>query len=292
MEWRPKAWLAALLSVLIAPLGLLYVQRWRLAVSYFVGSLAMQLIAMAVLFRDAEFTGNATLALAGFGINIVAAAHAFMIARAGAQSPERQWYSRWHGLIAGVFVLYLPFILIRAFLFEPFRTPSEAMYPTLPKGSVMLVKKLGYGDYRALGLPIWKSAPTVPVRRGELLLFRRVGDDDTVYVKRVIGLPGDHVECRGPQLFINGVAVPTTLGATANGYQYATELIDGVTATVAHLSGRFARDCDELVPQGHYYFLGDNRSNSRDSRYLGAVPRDRLVGRVVKGFSPEPAPAR
>lgn len=280
MEWKPKRWLAALLSIFNAPLGLMYVQRPGLALAYFLALVGLQAAAIGSLLMGvgAKLSATAIIVAVG-GANIAAAIHAFKIA--AVSPPSRRWYSRWYGLVA-IFLTYsCVVILFRSFLYEPFRFPSQSMYPTLPEGSFVFVQKFGYGSYGSLGVMVRRTNPTATVSRGELLLFRLPQDPDTIYLKRVIGLPGDHVECRGPQLIINGTPVPTTLTTADSEYQYATETFDGVSVTVAHLFKFPARDCDAVVPPDHYFMLGDNRSNSKDSRHIGMVPRTNLVGRAA-----------
>ncbi|HEY5757212.1 MAG TPA: signal peptidase I [Steroidobacter sp.] len=280
MEWRPKRWLATLLSLFVAPLGMLYLQCSRLALIYLLASLLFQLTAIGLAsFLDlpvtlAIFAGN-------WGVNIVAAIHAFRIAGAATPATTRFWYSQWYGVV-GIWVAFtVAVFLFRSFCYEPFRLPSESMYPTLTKGSFVMVRKWGYGDYSTLSVRFLRTEPTVAVARGELLLFRRPDDPDTVYLKRVIGLPGDRIQCSKEQIVVNGTPISATPLDPRGRYRFASETIDDVSFTVAHLDVAPALDCELTVPEGHYYMLGDNRENSRDSRHLGPIPRGNLVGRVA-----------
>ncbi|WP_129647424.1 signal peptidase I [Peristeroidobacter agariperforans] len=280
MEWRPKRWLATLLSLLFPPLGMLYVQRPRLALVYLLASLILQsatIVGVVLLGGSAK----AAVALAGVGVNVVAAIHAFRIAGAAALTTERHWYSRWYGLISTYAMYGLFALLFRSFLFEPFNLPSDSMYPTLTGGSFIIVKKWGYGDYQSLGVRLLDTEPRVPVSRGELLLFRLPNDPETVYLKRVVGLPGDRIQCLPERLIINGAAVPSGSANPRGAFVLANETLDSVTYTVARLPSRPASRCDLVVPEGHYFMLGDSRDNSRDSRYIGPVPSGNLVGRVA-----------
>lgn len=287
MEWQPKRWLAAVLSLLLAPVGLVYVQRPRWAAGYFVTAVAFQLGAVAsLLFGVASETAIGSLTLLWWALAIIAAVHAFRVASASAPVTTRAWYSRWYGLLALPLAWYSTVFLFRAFLYEPYRIPSEAMYPNVPKGALVSVSKWGYGDYSTLGLTVFRTSPSVTLKRGQLILFRLPGNEDTVYIKRVIGLPGDHVECRNRRLTINSVAVPSTPAGSDDRHQYVDEVLDGQTVRVAHLLNRHAEDCNDVVPPDHYFVLGDNRSNSKDSRHLGMVPRANLVGGAVATFKP------
>lgn len=190
-------------------------------------------------------------------------------------------WQRWYGIVAVVAIFLGGLIAFRSFLYEPFHIPSEAMYPTLPEGSLVFVKKLGYGDYGSMGVRLIKVPPTASVTRGELLLFRLAQDPKIVYVKRVIGLPGDRVHCAEERITVNGKPLEVAPDGTDDLYHYAKESIDNVTFTVAHLRSRPAQICDLVVPKDHYYMLGDNRENSKGSRHLGPVSREHLVGRVA-----------
>jgi signal peptidase I len=293
MEWRPKRWLAALLSLLVPFLGLLYLQRPRLALVYLLASWVAQAASFGLTVVAGVVAGAVGVA-AFYGVGVVAAIHSFRLAGAPAPTTERRWYSRWYGLIAAVLVNYGVLVAVRSFVFEPFRTPSDSMFPTLPSGSFVIVKKWGYGDYGSLGVRILRKEPTAEIKRGELILFRRSQSiDDVVYVKRVIGLPGDHVLCSRTGLVINGKAVPTTSEESRGHYQFKMETLDGISFSVAYLPSRPARDFELVVPEGHYFMLGDNRDNSRDSRHFGAIPSGNLVGRVeyaVRGSDYESVP--
>jgi signal peptidase I len=282
MEWRPKRWLATLLSLFVAPLGMLYLQRPRLALIYLLASLLLPFAAIGLFFLLSAPVELAA-GFANWGINIVAAIHAFRIAGAAEPIATRRWYSRWYGLMGPWVAFAAVVFLFRSFLYEPFRIPSEAMYPTLPKGSFVFVKKWGYGDYGSLGIGLFDAEPTAEVARGELLLFRLPVAPETVYLKRVIGLPGDRIQCSGEQIVVNGTPISATPLNSRGSHRFARETIDGVSFTVAHL-GFPAQHCELTVPEGHYFMLGDNRENSKDSRHLGPIPRGNLVGRVAATF--------
>jgi signal peptidase I len=185
------------------------------------------------------------------------------------------------------FPVILIVLLIRSFLFEPFRIPSDSMMPTLLDGDFIFVNKYAYG----LRLPVLNSkivsigAP----KRGDVIVFRLPSDPATNYIKRLVGLPGDHVVVRGRKLFVNGEAMAVDLdgiyqGHRHTGAQIGTEHLSGVDHQVLYIPERYTRDYDEVVPAGHYFFMGDNRDNSRDSRFpeVGFVPERNLVGKAVR----------
>lgn len=287
MEWKPKRWLAAVLSLPFAPLGLLYVQRPRWALVYFLATLALQVSTFLLLFLGVT-PGIVRLGLiAVWVVNIVAAVHAFRVASASELTSTRASYSRWHVLLAVWVAWYLGGLLFRAFLYEPYRFPSEAMYPNIREGALVMASKRGYGNYTTLGITFLRTSPSVTVKRGQLVLFRTPGNEKTVFLKRVIGLPGDHVECRPRRLVINSAPVPTTPAGSDDQYEYVDEILDGESVRIAHMLRPTARACDLVVPPGHYFVLGDNRSNSRDSRYFGTVPSENLIGGVAAVFQPD-----
>lgn len=222
----------------------------------------------------------------GWFLPIACAVHAYSIAKSTHSVAERKWYSRWYGLAVFPAVTLVLTLLIRAFIFEPFQIPSESMRPTLPEGSYIFVSKAGFGGYGSYGITLWRGEPTAQIDRGDIVAFRLVTDPRTTYVKRVIGLPGDRVEYVNRRLAINHQPVPIDLGDRDGDYQYAVEHLAETDVTIALMSKRPPSDFNGVVPPGHYFVLGDNRDNARDSRFIGFVPRDHLIGRVVKILLP------
>lgn len=181
-------------------------------------------------------------------------------------------------------VLAIVFV-VRAFLFEPFRIPSDSMMPGLLAGDFIFVSKYSYG----IRLPVIndKIAETHSPQRGDVVVFRLPANPSVNYIKRLIGLPGDHVVVTNDRLFINGQEMPLEMGGLYNehGYrdaQLATEDLGTVKHTVMFVPGYLPRDYDNVVPEGHYLFMGDNRDNSQDGRFsqVGFVPDENLVGRA------------
>jgi len=169
--------------------------------------------------------------------------------------------------------------------------PSGSMNPTLIEGDRILVNKAAYG-WR---IPFTTARLTQgdDPQRGDIVIFPSP-EDGTTLVKRVIGLPGDTIQMRDEQLLINGVGVssfavadtsadaelPRATGAQP--HRYLTENLPGKTHAIMLLPARRAdRSFGPLVvPAGHYLVLGDSRDNSKDSRYIGFVPRESIVGRA------------
>ncbi len=183
-------------------------------------------------------------------------------------------------------VLLLVFLL-RAFIAEPFRIPSGSMRPGLVEGDFILVNKFVYG----LKLPLTgtKLLKTGKPHRGDVLVFRSPEDTSIDYIKRVVGLPGDKVKVKDKVVYINGEAVNLEYIETS----YDTD-ISGIARKVKHYKEKlnsnkhsifvspYAQgDYEEtIVPQGHYFVMGDNRDMSRDSRIWGFVPEKLVLGKA------------
>ena len=181
------------------------------------------------------------------------------------------------------FLPVLLFVLvIRSFIFEPFRIPSGSMKPTLLVGDFIFVKKFSYG----LRLPVTetKIIDTGQPERGDVIVFRLPSDPRINYIKRVIGLPGDEVRLERQRLTINGEIVALeTNSETFEGAPVYVEDLDGrIHRTLIYNPGQSKRDGVYIVPDGQYFVMGDNRDNSTDSRFIGAIPEQFLVGEAVR----------
>lgn len=185
------------------------------------------------------------------------------------------------------FPVLLIVLILRSFIAEPFRIPSESMLPTLQVGDFILVNKYAYG----VRMPVTRTEVLQSGRpeRGEVAVFRYPRDPSMNYIKRIVGLPGDTIELNGHQLLINGRAVqlqpvgtydaPPSHGAPEGLVVYSERLGDD-EHTIILDPRRRSRNGEFTVPDGHYFALGDNRDYSNDSRHWGYVPEDHLVGRA------------
>lgn len=188
-------------------------------------------------------------------------------------------------------------IVVRTFLFEPFSIPSGSMIPTLLIGDYLFVSKYSYGYSRfsfPLSLPLFSGRVLGhDPERGDVVVFKLPSDNTTDYIKRVIGLPGDRIQLKGGLLYINDVPVkrepvaePTWDGGPAHAFhEYIETLPNGRRHTIIELSddGPYDNTGVYVVPEGHYFMMGDNRDSSRDSRFLdtvGYVPFENLIGRA------------
>jgi signal peptidase I len=204
--------------------------------------------------------------------------------------------------IAQIVVIALVIALIfRSLIFQPFHIPSGSMKSTLLKGDYLFVSKYAYG-YSNKSFPfgvkmfdgrIFNKVP----ERGDVIVFKMTRDGETDYIKRLIGLPGDKIQMRNGVLSINDKIVPKvfdsevlyTDGLTGDQFmvdQFTETLPNGVSHKTLDFTPHGRNDTTSIyrVPERHYFFMGDNRDNSQDSRVIGGgvgfVPEENLVGRA------------
>jgi signal peptidase I len=190
-------------------------------------------------------------------------------------------------------------LVVRTVAYEPFNIPSGSMVPTLLVGDYLFVSKFSYGYSRyslPLGLPLFSGRIFFhSPERGDVVVFKLPTDNSTDYIKRVIGLPGDHIQMKNGILNINGQPVPRRriddyLYQEGNGViiplaQYIETLPNGVQHRIIEMSdnGPLDNTQEYVVPPGDYFMMGDNRDNSQDSRVLSAVgyvPAENLIGKA------------
>ena len=179
------------------------------------------------------------------------------------------------------FPVLLIVLVIRSFVFEPFRIPSGSMMPTLLQGDFIFVKKFSYG----LRLPVTetKIIETGEPERGDVVVFRLPQNPSINYIKRVVGLPGDTIVYEDHRLIINGglIELERSPGATPAEPVYV-EHLDGREHEILITNSYSVKDGVYTVPEGHYFVMGDNRDNSKDSRFIEAIPESHLVGEAVR----------
>lgn len=180
------------------------------------------------------------------------------------------------------FPVLLFVLVIRSFVFEPFRIPSGSMMPTLLQGDFIFVKKYAYG----LRLPVTetKFIETGEPERGDVIVFRLPSDPSINYIKRVVGLPGDEIVYERHRLMINGelVAIDKAPEATPAEPKFIEQLGERRHDILIMNPAYSVMDGTYTVPEGHYFVMGDNRDNSRDSRWIGPIPETHLVGEAVR----------
>ena len=200
------------------------------------------------------------------------------------KSPARDW-------IESLAIALAVALVLRFFFIEAFKIPSGSMYPTLWVGDHIFVNKIKYG----IEIPFvnYRLATWAKPERGEVIVFRYPLDESEDYIKRVIGVPGDHIVVTGRQVIVNGTEIPCENGGA---YEYPD--INKVThhPTIYHCTlgdhhfdvlyeytpatGRFGKQ-EFDVPEGKYFCMGDNRDHSSDSRVWGYVPEDNVKGKAL-----------
>ncbi|MGQ0677206.1 MAG: signal peptidase I [Rhodospirillales bacterium] len=190
--------------------------------------------------------------------------------------------------------------LLAAFLWAPYANPSGAMMPALLAGDWFLVSKVSYPYRYALPAMFSRYFPPAPPERGDVAVFKLPRDNETDYVKRIVGLPGDRVQVKGGVLHINGEPVKRERiedlvlhdapGNAQRLFQYLETLPNGRRYRILEIGDDQALTDDTqvyAVPPKHLFAMGDNRDNSQDSRFLrdvGYVPMENLVGRATTVF--------
>jgi signal peptidase I len=196
-------------------------------------------------------------------------------------------------------------LVLRSFLLEPFQIPSGSMKPTLDIGDFILVNKFAYG----IRLPVvdTKVIEVGDPQRGDVMVFRYPSEPNINYIKRVVGLPGDRISyTTAKRLLVNGQPVAETFLGEEPGSLGSAALYREKLGEVEHQIRKELRrnlhvPGDEwVVPQGHYFMMGDNRDNSNDSRYwndkripqklLGMVPDRNIVGKAFAVWMSWPDP--
>ena len=188
-------------------------------------------------------------------------------------------------------------LIIRSFIAEPFNIPSGSMKPNLLVGDFIFVTKWSYG-YSRHSLPF--SLPLIPKKifskmpkRGDIAVFKTPEDNRTDYIKRVIGLPGDKVRVTNGEIYLNQIKVlrnklndfiDNDKNAFIKRIRKYEEFHNNLTFEVLDIMDNGIADNTELfiVPEGHFFVMGDNRDNSQDSRFktVGFIPLENLVGKA------------
>jgi signal peptidase I len=216
----------------------------------------------------------------------------FWLSKRRAESEAPRGVGRVVEVGGSLFPILLLVLLFRSFLFEPFKIPSGSMMPTLLIGDFIVVNKFAYG----LRVPVINKRfiSVGEPERGDVMVFRFPEDERINYIKRVIGLPGDRITYRNKILYINGEPmVQESNGAWIGEGQnrnppgrrpvVKTEQLGDVSHEIVVYPDQPQRNARNwVVPEGHYFVLGDNRDQSLDSRAWGFVPVENLVGRATR----------
>jgi len=214
--------------------------------------------------------------------------------QAGAAETSEQYFGAlkeptWIEYCKSFFPVILAVLLLRSFLVEPFRIPSGSMMPTLLVGDFILVNKYRYG----IRLPVInrKIVDIGEPERGDVVVFRYPKDESVDYIKRVVGVPGDRVAYRDKIVYINGepvgqvpagVYIGKGSGVSMSGASERMEQLGDTKHRILVMPRTPGLEGEHVVREGEYFVMGDNRDNSNDSRYWGAVPEANLVGKAFR----------
>lgn len=261
-----KPWLAAILSLLTMPLGQVYAGHFRRSVVIWVVG---QILLTAVLFFAVATSlglSAAILVLLCPALYLVfQAVDAFFLVKRNPHLPRKN-YQRWWAYLL-VVVLFLgangvAMVAVRSFVVEPFVVPSGSMSPTIEAGDYLLVEKY---EVRPKNL-----------RPNDLVVFRSEGPNSPFFVMRLVGLPGDVVEIKRGQVWVNGLAWKddhAVIGAPPPSTA-------GLLLAPPPSRWGFENYGPITVPQDGFFVLGDNRRDARDSRFLGSIPFSSLHGKA------------
>jgi signal peptidase I len=282
MTKRRSALAAAALNLFLPPLGFVYVGRSAYAWVYLVILVGLLPVAS---WAGAFFLPLGVLAFIAIaiGIWIGSVVLAAMLAHRQDSVTAPRWY---------VYVMFIVIVVFISFVYEiikihreewlgyaMYRIPSGAMMPTILVGDCIVADTTAFGSKTEKG-----------PGRGDVVIFNYPEDPTISFVKRVVGLPGDHIAYYNKVLYINGDRVEQEIlgtyagagsGVGMSGASLRREVIGKRAYNVLVQAGYPSIDGQFVVPEDHYFFLGDNRDNSRDSRYIGTVHRDYLVGKAV-----------
>ena len=291
---------AGVVALLLGPgVGMLFLNRWRLAVTYVVASLVVAVAPfMAADAFDLQFDVLATFDYSWLIPHLIGVVHCILLARGGTAAPPR-WYARWPVLL--LVWVPLPMLIagtVRTVWVQPFDVPATSMEPALHVGDYFFVDKSAYGYSRfsapfILPLPEGRIFAREP-EPGDVVVFRLPSDPTINYIKRVVAGPGDRVQMRDGVLHINGTAVDRSnpegvaldTGLTvAEGTRWIETLPNGTRYPIYDVRPDALYDdtAEQTVPAGHYFMLGDHRDrsqDSRDTRAVGPIPADHIVGRA------------
>jgi signal peptidase I len=192
---------------------------------------------------------------------------------------QTDWLTSLQSLLATVVIA----VFVITYIVQAFQIPSVSMENTLLIGDYLLVDKLCYGGSANLFIPYR------PIRRGDIIVFHYPVNPSQHFVKRVIGVPGDRIHLVNKRVFVNGVPLPEpyvrVFKPERNFFRDDFPRLDvldpGINADWWVQMPKLVEDGQLIVPEGHYFAMGDNRDDSSDSRYWGFVPRENIVGRPL-----------
>lgn len=188
-------------------------------------------------------------------------------------------------LVQSLLSIIVIVLFVITFVVQAFQIPSESMEKTLLIGDYLLVDKVHFGQG---GLSSW-LLPYRPLQRGDIVVFHYPIDPSQHFVKRVVGIPGDHLRLRNKTVLLNEAPLPEDYAIHVHGdhepyrdnFPAEKDQSGQVESQWRIDLPRYLQNGDLVVPEGQYFVMGDNRDHSLDSRYWGFVPRENIVGRPL-----------
>jgi len=305
-QWTPKGWLAIVFGIIFQPFTFLYVNKQKLFWAYTLLAITLMTIDTKLQinppneawYKDIHFS---------WVLFLIFPAHAYISTKIYDVTAKRSWYASWWGTLLCFIFALLSIVSVRAFYFEPISIPADSMSPTLNRSDIVLVNKQGYGNYRYHGFQLAKSEPSESPGRGDIIVFQSPKNLKIDFIKRVIGLPGDKVVYRDKNIYIKEPCLKSEVScselfmfeksksksvSSINGLPIYEEKFDDklysviidpqATDRLDYYFNQDGTDRDEwIVPDEHYFVLGDNRDNSLDSRFFGFVPKGNIIGKPI-----------
>jgi len=271
MEWKPKGWIAIVIGIFLQPFTFLYVNKVRLFWIYF-------LIAIVLGVADFYFSSFITISL-----SIICPLHAYLSIKRYDESLKRNWYSRWWGIPSIYLAMLAPIFIMRSFFYEPYSIPASSMSPSVNLGDLIIIKKWGYRSYGSYGVSILDTEVQEKelIKRGNIYTFYPP-NNDKAFIKRLIGMPGDDIEIKRGIISINGEVLQSKIISQLPDADIYEETLGDSTYNIKITpQHRLLIDVKLNVPEDEYFFLGDNRDRSSDSRIWGTVPSRDFIGELV-----------
>lgn len=275
VEWKPKGWIAILIGIFLQPFTFLYVNKVRLFWIYF-------LIAAALGIIDLYYSSFITISL-----SVICPLHSYLSIKRYDESLKRNWYSRWWGIPLIYLIMLAPIFIIRSFFYEPYTIPASSMSPSVNLGDLIIIKKWGYRSYGTHGISILDTEVQEKdlIKRGSIYAFYPP-HNDKAFIKRLVGMPGDNIEIKQGIISINGKVIESKFISQSSEEDIYEETLDDSTYNIKIMPlRRLLIDVELKVPEDEYFFLGDNRDNSSDSRIWGTVPSSDFIGELVYIYS-------
>lgn len=263
---------------------MLYIGKGKLYLIYTLATLFMFIVFVATFLTfNLPLIGlMSILSLASYVITIICAIHTYKLCSDFQQNSHRPWFSFWWGIVVIYIMIIIPIFLFRSFFYEPFYIPSMSMSPNYVKGDYIVISKLGYGNYGSFGLNLLQTTPAKKNQRGDVIVFSYPKNTKIDYIMRVIALPNDNVTYTNKTISINGKPLSKELLPVE--YENETlfkEASGNASWHIINIPSIPPKDFEFTVEPNSYFVMGDNRDNSNDSRYWGAVPAKNIKGKVI-----------